>query len=72
MVGVLLLPEFPQGSPTHTGRLQSPMTVTSLMTVIPLLTDMAGNTPFLIYIYICIYILNLLHFIQRSRVYTLK
>ena len=34
-------PELPQGSPAHGGRLQS------LMTITPLLIDMAENIPFL-------------------------
>ena len=41
MTDILFLPEFPQGSPAHIGRLQSVMTVTSMF------TDMAGNIPFL-------------------------
>ena len=41
MTDILFLPEFPQGSLSHIGRLQSVMTVTAMF------TDMAGNIPFL-------------------------
>ena len=41
MAGILFLPESPQNSSAHVGRLQSLMTVASLF------TDMIGNTPFL-------------------------
>jgi len=41
MAGVLLLPEFPQGSLAYIGGLHLLMAVTSLF------TDMAGSVPFL-------------------------
>lgn len=41
MAGILYFPEFPQGSPVHTGGL--PL----LMTMLSLLTDKAGNIPLL-------------------------
>ena len=33
MAGILFFPEFPQGSPAHTGGLQSLMAVTTMFTV---------------------------------------
>ena len=43
MAGLLPLPEFPEGSPSHIGGLQSPMTVTYLF------TDTVGHIQFLIH-----------------------